>query len=100
MVAAVGAGYIADKHRRDFVSKLAGVVGFFAIAVTLVGLMIPDSMIDGGGDKIRATADHIRYLLITVALGMWGVYVPPPLPPPTPPFSPIPADKRRRGQSS
>lgn len=58
LMASIPTGYVADKHRRDSMLKLAAAVGVLAIGVTLVALYaVPGS-----------------YKVLVLALGTWGLF--------------------------
>eukprot|EP00040_Diaphanoeca_grandis_P044571 m.12784 g.12784 ORF g.12784 m.12784 type:complete len:551 (+) comp9441_c0_seq1:207-1859(+) len=82
---AIIAGFGADKYRRDVGLRWAGGIGLVTIGFTIFCLYVGDSVLlgrdvnetDVGSAVNRGDleeANTLRYSLISVALGMWGVY--------------------------
>lgn len=58
LLASFPTGYLADKHRRDSMLKVASAVGIVAILVTLAAMFLMQG----------------SYAMLVVALGVWGCY--------------------------
>lgn len=84
---AVIAGVYADRFRRDHVLRVGGLLGLIAIGMTAFALMIPDKVLIGHEPEVVASnstdsapsddqkhAATLRYLSISIALGLWGMY--------------------------
>lgn len=79
---AIIAGFGADKFRRDVGLRWAGGIGLVAIGYTIFCLYISDQFLLGhtNGTEVVLSAQEeheangMRYMLMSIALGMWGVY--------------------------